>query len=618
MLVGPIFTRELVTAPRRPQHFVYRGVYGTAIFVLMCTAWLVLAGTQIIRTVGDMARFGSILFLILAPLQLALMTFLAALRSASAVSQEKDKKTILLLLMTRLTNHELVLGKLFASLLDILVMLATAAPIFMLLTLFGGVSLAQVARVFAVTLATVLAAGSLGSTVALAREKTFQALAMTALILVLWIGAWEAVALFAGDVFLGGVRVEQIAAAASPIRAILVAAHPFRDTLPLFGAADSWYVLIALGLAALLNGLAIVRLRVWNPGRELFQQTKESESGSIWGLEHDLATAGTATTGRGFEIAEAARAGHVDARVRTIDQQSREVWENPVLWREICTWAYGRKVLVIKAVYVLLFIGAAVAVYSSIESGTAFARASEAIVPATARPLAPFFLVSLVIVNALAVTSITNERDGGSLDLLLVTDLSPKEFIFGKMLGVAYVTKEMLALPLVLVLYLWLVGGLTFENFIFLGVGLAVMDVFVIMLGIHCGLNYANSRTAVGVSLGSVFFLFLGVVTLILMMISFSGSFQTQLAPFLAFIVGGSLGLFVTLGSRNPSAAIGLASLLLPFATFFAITNFLVDHLLEAFLVVAFTYGFATTAMLVPALYEFDIAMGRTKGAGEE
>ena len=151
MLVGPIFTRELVTAPRRPQHFVYRGVYGTAIFVLMCTAWLVLAGTQIIRTVGDMARFGSILFLILAPLQLALMTFLAALRSASGVSQEKDKKTMLLLLMTRLSNHELVLGKLFASLLDVFVMLATAAPIFMLLTLFGGVSLAQVARVFAVT-----------------------------------------------------------------------------------------------------------------------------------------------------------------------------------------------------------------------------------------------------------------------------------------------------------------------------------------------------------------------------------------------------------------------------------------------------------------------------------
>src|SRR6188474_2677708 len=231
MLIGPIFSRELVTAPRRSQHFLYRGVYGTAIFVLMCTAWLVLAGTQIIRTVGDMARFGSILFLILAPLQLAIMTFLAALRSASSVAQEKDKKTILLLLMTRLTNHELVLGKLLASLLDVLVMLATAAPIFMLLTLFGGVSAAQVCRVFAVTLATILAAGSLGSTVALARDKTFQSLAMTALVLMIWVGLWEAIAVLAGHVRVGGVSLESIATAASPIRAVLIAARPSRDTL---------------------------------------------------------------------------------------------------------------------------------------------------------------------------------------------------------------------------------------------------------------------------------------------------------------------------------------------------------------------------------------------------
>src|SRR4051794_3990163 len=257
MLIGPIFSRELVTAPRRSQHFLYRGVYGTALFVLMCTAWLVLAGTQIIRSVGDMAKFGSILFLILAPLQLALMTFLAALRSASSVAQEKDKKTMLLLLMTRLSNHEIVLGKLLASLLDVLVMLASAAPIFMLLTLFGGVSPAQVARVFAVTLATILAAGSLGSTVALARDKTFQSLAMTAMILMIWIGAWEAVAALAGDVRVGGVRLEAVASAASPIRAILIAAHPSRDTQPLLAAPDAWFVVAALAISAVLNGLAI-------------------------------------------------------------------------------------------------------------------------------------------------------------------------------------------------------------------------------------------------------------------------------------------------------------------------------------------------------------------------
>ncbi len=52
--------------------------------------------------------------------------------------------------------------------------------------------------------------------------------------------------------------------------------------------------------------------------------------------------------------------------------------------------------------------------------------------PAATTPLALFCLVSLVVVNALAVTSITNERDGQALDLLLVSDLSPREFVAGQ------------------------------------------------------------------------------------------------------------------------------------------------------------------------------------------
>ena len=291
-----------------------------------------------------------------------------------------------------------------------------------------------------------------------------------------------------------------------------------------------------------------------------------------------------------------------------------------MLWREICTWAYGRKVLVIRVAYVLLFALAAGGLYATIESGAATARGDDltAVIPAAARPLAPFFLLSLVIMNALAVTSITSERDGQALDLLLVTDLSPKEFVFGKLGGVLYVTAPMSLLPLGLCGYLWWNGGLSLEDVIFLVGGLITMYLFVTMLGIHCGMTYANSRTAIGVSLGTVFFLFLGIVTCIVMMISFSGSFQTQHAQFLMVILGGSLGLYVALGSRNPSPAIGLASMMLPFLTFYAITSYTLHHYLTVFLVTVAVYGFTTAAMMVPALSEFDIAMGRTKTPGDE
>jgi len=40
--------------------------------------------------------------------------------------------------------------------------------------------------------------------------------------------------------------------------------------------------------------------------------------------------------------------------------------------------------------------------------------------------------------------------DTGALDLLLVTELSPKEFIYGKLYGVLYNAKEMVAGPILL------------------------------------------------------------------------------------------------------------------------------------------------------------------------
>ncbi len=229
----------------------------------------------------------------------------------------------------------------------------------------------------------------------------------------------------------------------------------------------------------------------------------------------------------------------------------------------------------------------------------------------------PLFVLSLVLVNAQAVTSMTSERDARALDLLLVTDLTAKEFVFGKLGGVFYNTKEMILLPIALCVYLWLAGAMGGENLLYLLGGLAVMNVFVATLGVHAGMSYGNSRTAIGVSLGTVFFLFVGIATCMRMMIAFSGSFHWQIQPFLAFMLGGGVGLYAALGARNPSLAIGVASMLCPIATFWAITSFLLQYTLSVFLVTVGTYGFATAAMLVPAIFEFDVATGRST-PGEE
>ncbi|MCH2127231.1 MAG: hypothetical protein MK165_20730 [Pirellulaceae bacterium] len=629
MLVGPVFRRELVTTPRRSRHFVLRSVYVASLLVLMCTAWLLLAGTQVIRNVGDLSRFGALLFQILAPFQLAVLVFLGSLGAASAVAQEKDRRTLILLLMTRLSNYELVLGKLAASLLNVLVMVVAGLPVFMLVTLFGGVSFEQVWRVFSVTLFSILLGGSLGSTFALWREKTFQTLSMTALSIVIWVGVWEAVhAGVLGEFWnipaIGQVSCHEMATGFSPVRAILASSRPMiaSDAISSFyGHGVGLFLVVSMIGTVLLNVVAIFRVRAWNPSREIRpgqQMQASEESVSLVSGEADFQNANTASH---EEKAEVDRAGHVDSigRTQKSARNSRVVWDNPILWREIKTRAYGRKMIVIRLAYLIFFAMAVSALIWSIMSGEALARVtSTAVLPVASKPLAPFILVSFVIVNALSVTSITNERDGLSLDLLLVTDLSPREFVFGKLGGVLWVTKEMILCPLGLCVYLRWSGGLTTENFIFLLGGLATLYLFVAMLGIHCGMAYANSRTAIGVSLGTVFFLFLGIAVCIMIMISFSGSFQRQLLPFLSLILGGGAGLYFALGARNPSSAILVASICVPFLTFVAITSFVLRDQLTVFLVSVGAYGFTIAAMMMPAIFEFDIAMGRSRTVEED
>ncbi len=171
----------------------------------------------------------------------------------------------------------------------------------------------------------------------------------------------------------------------------------------------------------------------------------------------------------------------------------------------------------------------------------------------------------------------------------------------------------MVGLPLLLIGALWWTGWLRGEVTCYLIIGLTVLQAYVSMLGVHVGLAYENSRQAIAVSLGIVFFLLVGVGTCMRIMIAFSNSsLSVQLIAFSAVIFCGSLVLYVALSVRNPSGAIALASITGPVLTFVAIMNFLSGESLSVFLVCVVTYGFATIAMLIPAIDEFDIATGRS------
>jgi ABC-type transport system involved in multi-copper enzyme maturation permease subunit len=588
LFAGPIFVREALTTPRRLSHYLLRSGYVACLLVLMYTIRQATIGFQDTKFSGDVAAFSSLVFSVFALLQLTLGMFFATLFTAANIAQEKDRRTLILLLMTDMRSRELALGKLLASLLIVGVLLAASVPVFCVLQLLGGVSWSQILWAEAIIAATTLASGSWGCLVAYWREKTFQTLAISVLGVVLFVAAVEGFIALVSIESTIGYWLGQL----SPYRSLFNVMNPLTGLehgAVQVSALNS--VSLLVGLAATVNLYTIVKLRVWNPSQQLRQNVLEDET-------------------QPENVTPDATESPVP--VGTERKQHRAVWNNPVTWKEIVTRGYGRKIVVIKLAYVLL---AALIGYSVITSGTD----DTALVLGMISPPAAAFLaigvISLLLINAQAVTSISTERDDNTLDILLATDLHASEFMTGKIFGALWNTREMIVVPVLLMAAAMTYGAsqqLTVENLIYLVVAYFCLSLFAIMLGLHSGLTYDNSRAAIGNSLGTMFFLFIGIFVFMLLLVEARSSFAIQMQSFIVFIGLGSIGLYSSLTHKNPSSALTMAAVMLPFLTFYAITDFLLGGTLGVCFWICVAYGFATIAMLIPSVSDFDVALGRT------
>lgn len=606
--------RELVTVPRRSSHYSARVALLLLLGILGVTAWQATVGFSREPRLGETARFGVLLFQIVVYVQMLLLIFFAALSAASAVSQEKDRRTFILLLITDMRDYEIVLGKMLGSLMPITILLSVSLPVLAMLVLLGGVAPSQVLQAAVVMFTTAFAAGSLGGVVALWRERTFQALALSVLFIALYLSLTQAIAVV-GPMIVVEAPWEAIHTAMDPFVAMRSVLDPppggWRGFAPpyLFGA-------VMLLASVAMNGFGIWKLRAWNPSGEPIMQRE----GPAADPEADM----TPEQLQEFR----AKAHAAPGKLRTVGP-------NPVLWRETHTFAYGRRPLLIKLAYAIVL---TLVVYFAV-SGLYQPGGRPAF--AAAYGLVPIAVLSMLLISAQAVTSITTERDIGALDLLLVTDVSPYEFVFGKMLGVFYNTKEYLIPPLLLAGFYACAGTLTKTppeadfltrlswNLVpllsIIGTML-VLFLYVVVLGLHVSLRLTNSRLAIVNTLGTVFFLSIGTLICIYLIVINRGSFANQWVSFLSFLILGIGGLMWVMSADRPSAALSLASIFCPLAMFYGVTNILIARPgtdesadpLVPFLALAGSFGFAITAMLVPLLSEFDVALGRTTAANEE
>jgi ABC-type transport system involved in multi-copper enzyme maturation permease subunit len=597
-MLGPVFAREFRIAPQRIRFYLARGLYPAGLLVLLLTAFQLVAGTQLVTNIGDLARFGTLVFQFLVLAQLALALIFPALWTAGAVAIEKDRGTLVLLLMTRVSSLELVLGKLLGSLLQGLVVLLAALPVFMFLLLLGGVALWQVLQVFAITLSAAVLGGSLGVLMGFWRERTFQALALTLLAIFAWIALGEVIASgLLGEAWLG-IATRDWATWISPWQAVQTAAAAYR---PRPDWTEGWgllsppvgpFLIFAASATLVCIVTSILGLRRW-----AIEQPRQGAD-----ERETLARPAEDSEEEGEKKPPVAALPPINARA---------VWNWTILWREVRTWAYGRRVLIVRVIYLLAALALGTWLVLNAGPDGSLTRLISAYL------FAPFGVLSLLLINALAVNSFTSERDGRTLDLLLVSELSPREIVIGKLIGTLYNTLEMVLAPAIVGFLFWMLRDtqgarvIDTQELTCLLIGWAAVVLFVAVLGLHCGMIYLNSRTSMAVSLGTVIFLVLGVAACLRLIVAFGGSFNLQLLPFAFFIGGGGLALFLSLGIRNPSPAIGVASFLLPLATFYAITSFLLDKPPFVAAVVVLMYGFAATALLIPALSELDVASAK-------
>lgn len=100
------------------------------------------------------------LYVVLAVVQMGLVLLTAPAVAAGSISGERERQTLDLLLVTKMSPLSIVLGKLASSLMYVLLLVVATLPIFAIAFYFGAVSVVQVAEVFVFVLVTACMVGS--------------------------------------------------------------------------------------------------------------------------------------------------------------------------------------------------------------------------------------------------------------------------------------------------------------------------------------------------------------------------------------------------------------------------------------------------------------------------
>ncbi|MCC6124642.1 MAG: ABC transporter permease subunit [Pirellulales bacterium] len=187
MLPGPMFFLEMVTSARRTRYFVIRALYAVVLLLCLLMIYNDSAFSNREADIATLARFSYSFFVAFSILQLLLVVGLGPAMSAGTIATERERKTIEHLFVTQLSNAEIVLGKLFARLVQIAYLTLVGLPILALAMLMGGIAPEALAMLYLITISTMLTVSILSITVSVWSARAREAVVRAYLLVFVWL-----------------------------------------------------------------------------------------------------------------------------------------------------------------------------------------------------------------------------------------------------------------------------------------------------------------------------------------------------------------------------------------------------------------------------------------------
>ncbi len=442
---NPILVRVVSAGGKRSRHLWARVIYLVVLFVVMLVFGSKGLSTQAV-SLADLAKQATVTFMAVSLVQLFLMSFIAPVFTAGAITQEKDANTFHILLTTPLSNAQIVLGSLFSRLSFVWVLLLAGLPIFCITMLYGGVTTREVFESLMLAACTGLVTGSLAIMISIARVGTRRTifsffLGVAVYLLAIWaigFNTWgqlpEAPATnpylpFAGD------RMSWLAPI-HPFQALSVVTGqtpaPPPSHVAHYGRISGWLMAYPQYGYMLITTLASVAMILFSL---FFVRRGAKEGETTWWSRL------TGTVTRGDPNGERR-------------QRPRRVWKNPIAWREAATRASAAGRSAMRWVFIIGGILAGIILLIAHEKGWWALDPSKPDLTRAwllAMTWIELAVIMLVVTNT-AATTLTREKETLTIELLLTTPLTSKYIIAGMLRGLVSFVVPMISVPTVTLL----------------------------------------------------------------------------------------------------------------------------------------------------------------------